>query len=518
MAPATPAVALLGATLALASAFVPPTPTTTSSSRFNSIRMMAGGADGAAASKAPPMTLTEKILARAAGKESVAPNDNVWVQADNLMTHDVCGPGTFGLFKKEFGPRAKVWDKERVIIIPDHYIFTSDPRANRNVDILRDFVQEQNIKYFYDITDRGEFKANPDYKGVCHVALAQEGHTRPGEVLFGTDSHTCNAGAFGQFATGIGNTDAAFVLGTGKLLLKVPASMKFDLNGEIPDYLLAKDIILQVIGDIGVAGATYRAMEFGGDAIGQLSMEERQTLCNMAIEAGGKNGIIPADAVTQKYVDARNAGNRPYTIFQADPDAKYHSKYAYDLSSLEPVVAKPHSPDNRALAKDCRDIKIDRVYIGSCTGGKTEDFVAAARILQNNKVSVPTFLVPATRRVYDDLYSLTIGGRTLAQIFRDAGCIDPASPSCAACLGGPADTFARVNEPLLCVSTTNRNFPGRMGHKDAGIFLASPYTAAASAVTGYVTDPREVFEFSKTRQPAETLATAPVKNSVFAKK
>jgi len=456
MVPATPAVALLGATLALASAFVPPTPTTTSSSRFNGIRMMAGGADGAAAFKAPPMTLTEKILARAAGKESVAPNDNVWVQADNLMTHDVCGPGTFGLFKKEFGPRAKVWDKERVIIIPDHYIFTSDPRANRNVDILRDFVQEQNIKYFYDITDRGEFKANPDYKGVCHVALAQEGHTRPGEVLFGTDSHTCNAGAFGQFATGIGNTDAAFVLGTGKLLLKVPASMKFDLNGEIPDYLLAKDIILQVIGDIGVAGATYRAMEFGGDAIGQLSMEERQTLCNMAIEAGGKNGIIPADAVTQKYVDARNAGNRPYTIFQADPDANYHSKYAYDLSSLEPVVAKPHSPDNRALAKDCRDIKIDRVYIGSCTGGKTEDFVAAARILQNNKVSVPTFLVPATRRVYDDMYSLTIGGRTLAQIFRDAGCIDPASPSCAACLGGPADTFARVNEPLLCVSTTNR--------------------------------------------------------------
>src|SRR6056297_122667 len=290
MAPAAQIVTMLGATLALCNAFVPPVPST--SPRFSKLaaprRLAAAGADGAS-TKAPPMTLTEKILARAAGKESVAPNDNVWVQADNLMTHDVCGPGTFGLFKKEFGANAKVWDRERVLIIPDHYIFTSDPRANRNVDILRDFVQEQNIKYFYDITDRGEFKANPDYKGVCHVALAQEGHTRPGEVLFGTDSHTCNAGAFGQFATGIGNTDAAFVLGTGKLLLKVPASMKFDLNGEIPDYLLAKDMILQIIGDIGVAGATYRAMEFGGNAIRQLSMEERQTLCNMAIEAGGKN-------------------------------------------------------------------------------------------------------------------------------------------------------------------------------------------------------------------------------------
>ncbi len=290
------------------------------------------------------------------------------------------------------------------------------------------------------------------------------------------------------------------------------------MPAQIPDYLLAKDIILQIIGDIGVAGATYRAMEFGGDAIGQLSMEERQTLCNMAIEAGGKNGIIPADDVTTRYVDARNAGQRPYTIFQADADAQYHSKFAYDLATLEPVVAKPHSPDNRALARECRDIKIDRVYIGSCTGGKTEDFVAAARILQNNKVSVPTFLVPATRKVYEDLYSLTIGGRTLAQIFRDAGCIDPASPSCAACLGGPADTFARVNEPLLCVSTTNRNFPGRMGHKDAGIFLASPYTAAASAVTGFVTDPREVFEFDKARHPAETLAVPGAPKSVFAKK
>ena len=210
------------------------------------------------------MTLTEKILARASARSVVEPGENIWVDVDLLMTHDVCGPGTIGVFKREFGADAKVWNPEKIVLIPDHYIFTADERANRNVDILRDFAHEQGIKYFYDITDRADFKANPDYKGVCHIALAQEGHTRPGEVLFGTDSHTCNAGAFGQFATGIGNTDAGFIMGTGKLLIKVPATMRFVLDGEMPDYLLAKDLILQIIGDIGVAGATYRAMEFAG--------------------------------------------------------------------------------------------------------------------------------------------------------------------------------------------------------------------------------------------------------------
>ena len=187
------------------------------------------------------MTLTEKIIARGAGRDRVEPGENVWVNVDVLMTHDVCGPGTIGVFKREFGADAKVWDAQKIVLIPDHYIFTADKRANRNVDILRDFAREQEIKYFYDITDLGNFKANPDYKGVCHIALAQEGHTRPGEILFGTDSHTCNAGAFGQFATGIGNTDAGFIMGTGKLLIKVPATMRFTLDGEMPNYLLAKD-------------------------------------------------------------------------------------------------------------------------------------------------------------------------------------------------------------------------------------------------------------------------------------
>ncbi len=435
------------------------------------------------------MTLTEKILARASKQSRALPGDNIWVNADLLMTHDVCGPGTIGVFKKEFGADAKVWDKEKVVLIPDHYIFTKDARANRNVDILREFALEQNIKYFYDITDLANFKANPDYKGVCHIALAQEGHTRPGEVLFGTDSHTCNAGAFGEFATGIGNTDAAFVMGTGKLLLKVPASMRFTFDGEMPPYLLAKDLILQVIGDIGVAGANYRALEIDGEAIAQMSMEERMTLCNMAIEAGGKNGVIAPDQTTFDYVQARS--DKPFYPLYSDSDAEYYYHKHYDVSKLEPVVAKPHSPDNRATVRECRDVKIDRVYIGSCTGGKITDFINAAQLIKGNQVKVPTYLVPATQKVYNDLFTESVDGISLAEIFLQAGCIEPAAPSCAACLGGPQDTFGRLNEPEVCVSTTNRNFPGRMGNKLGQIYLASPFTAAASALTGKITDPRD---------------------------
>src|SRR6266446_7822840 len=285
------------------------------------------------------MTMTEKILARAAGRPSVNPNDNVWVNVDVLMTHDVCGPGTIGVFKKHFGENAKVWDRDKVVIIPDHYIFTSDPMANRNVETLRKFVAEQNLKYYYDV-------GTPKYKGVCHIALPEEGHTRPGEVLFGTDSHTCTAGAFGEFATGIGNTEAGFVLGTGKLWVKVPPTMRFVFHGKLPPYLMAKDLILAVIGDIGCDGATYKAMEFDGDGVYALNIEERMTLCNMVIEAGGKNGVIAPDQVTLDYVNARNAGNRPFTTVHSDKNAGFCFEKVYDVSKLEPVVAKPHSPDN----------------------------------------------------------------------------------------------------------------------------------------------------------------------------
>jgi len=264
------------------------------------------------------MTLTEKLLARAAGKTKVEAGESVWVKADVLMTHDVCGPGTIGVFKREFGQDARVWDRHRVVIIPDHYIFTADSKSNRNVDILRDFVRDQGITYFYDVIDdpngawkfdaaRGLLKRQygSQYAGVCHTALAQKGHTRPGEVLFGTDSHTCMAGAFNTFATGIGNTDAGFVMGTGKLLLKVPETMRFRLEGVLQPGLMAKDIILHLIGEIGFDGATYRAMQFEGDGIATLSMDDRMTIANMAIEAGGKNGIFPFDARTAEFVDAR---------------------------------------------------------------------------------------------------------------------------------------------------------------------------------------------------------------------
>src|ERR1043166_1067061 len=309
------------------------------------------------------MTLTEKILARAGGKATVQAGDNIWVKADVLMTHDVCGPGTIGIFKKEFGKDAKVFDKEKVVIIPDHYIFTKDAMANRNVDVLRAFAKEQNLPYYYDV-------GTEKYKGVCHIALPEEGHTRPGEVLFGTDSHTCTAGAFGEFATGIGNTDAGFVMGTGKLWVKVPPTMRFVFHGDLPPYLMAKDLILAVIGDIGCDGATYQAMEFDGDGVYALNIEERMTLCNMVIEAGGKNGVIAPDQVTLDYVNARNNGQKPYTVVKPRAGAKFCFEKVYDVTKMEPVVAKPHSPDNRASVRDIRGTKLDRAYIGSCTGGK----------------------------------------------------------------------------------------------------------------------------------------------------
>ncbi|CAK9181522.1 unnamed protein product [Ilex paraguariensis] len=410
------------------------------------------------------MTMTEKIFARACEKPQVSPGENVWVNVDVLMTHDVSGPGAIGIFKREFGKNAKIWDREKVVIIPDHYIFTADERANRNVDTLRDFCTEQSIKYFYDIKDLGNFRVNPDYKGVCHIALAQEGHCRPGEVLLGTDSHTCTAGAFGQFATGIGNTDAGFVLGTGKLLLKVPPTLRFVIDGEMPDYLLAKDLILQIIGEISVSGATYKSMEFVGTTVESLTMEERMTLCNMVIEAGGKNGIVPADSTTDKYLEGKTYV--PYAPVYSDTQARFLSEYRFDISKLEPLVAKPHSPDNCALARECKDVKIDRVYIGSCTGGKTEDFFAAAKVFlaSGKKVKVPTFLVPATQKVWMDVYSLPVpgsGGKTCSQIFEEAGCDTPASPTCGACMGGPKDTYARLNEPqasfILFFSNPNTN-------------------------------------------------------------
>ena len=453
------------------------------------------------------MTLTETILARAAGKSRVQAGDNVWVKADVLMTHDVCGPGTIGVFKREFGKTAKVWDRNRVVIIPDHYIFTSDSKSNRNVDILREFVKEQDITYFYDVIDdpNGKWQFDPsrgalkkqygaNYAGVCHTALPQKGHTRPGEILFGTDSHTCMAGAFNQFATGIGNTDAGFVLGTGKLLLKVPETMHFRLEGKLQRGVMAKDVILECIGEIGFDGATYRAMQFDGPGVASLTMDDRMTIANMAIEAGGKNGIFEFDAQTQAFVDHRTKLNGTRATYEPVPrenDEKFSYELTVDLSKLEPTVACHPDPGQRKKAKELGHIKLDRAYIGSCTGGKTSDFLEFARVLQGRKVGIDTFGVPATPEIVQDLQSARWGEKTVWEILVEAGVQMTENAGCAACLGGPVDTFGRMNTPLKCISATNRNFPGRMGHKESQVFLASPMTVAASAIAGRIVDPRE---------------------------
>lgn len=454
------------------------------------------------------MTLTEKILARAAGKARVEAGDNVWVNADILMTHDVCGPGTIGVFKREFGKDAKVWDKSKVVIIPDHYIFTVDSKSNRNVDILREFVKEQGIKYFYDVIDdpnghwvfdssKGMLKRQygKNYAGVCHTALPAKGHTRPGEILFGTDSHTCMAGAFNEFATGIGNTDAGFVMGTGKLLLKVPETMHFRLEGQLQRGVMAKDIILHCIGEIGFDGATYRAMQFDGPGAANLSIDDRMTIANMAIEAGGKNGIFEFDEKTRAYVDERtkkNGTKSNYEPVARDKDEKFVYELTVNLDNLEPTVACHPDPGNRKRAKELGGVKLDRAYIGSCTGGKTSDFVEFARILRGKRVSIDTFGVPATPEIVQDLQSTRWGEKSIWDILVDAGVQMTENAGCAACLGGPVDTFGRINKAgIKCISATNRNFPGRMGNKESEVFLASPATVAASAITGKITDPRE---------------------------
>jgi 3-isopropylmalate/(R)-2-methylmalate dehydratase large subunit len=456
------------------------------------------------------MTLTEKILARAAGKPKVQSGDNVWVNADVLMTHDVCGPGTIGVFKREFGKDAKVWDKNRVVIIPDHYIFTADSKSNRNVDILRDFVKEQGIPYFYDVIDdanghwqfdssKGMLKKQygSHYAGVCHTALPQKGHTRPGEILFGTDSHTCMAGAFNEFATGIGNTDAGFVMGTGKLLIKVPETMYFRLEGKMQPGVMAKDIILHCIGEIGFDGATYRALQFDGSGVASLSMDDRMTIANMAIEAGGKNGIFEFDARTQEYVDARvklNGTKATYEPVFADKDQKFVYELVVDLDKLEPTVACHPDPGQRKKAKEMGHVKLDRAYVGSCTGGKTSDFVEFARVLNGKRVVIDTFGVPATPEIVRDLQTTYWGKQTIWDVLVNAGVQMTENAGCAACLGGPVDTFGRINKPgIKCISATNRNFPGRMGDKESQVFLASPATVAASALAGKITDPREHF-------------------------
>lgn len=425
-------------------------------------------------------TLSQKVLAKASGRDRVAVGDVVWAKVDVLMSHDPCMPGVVGVFKREFGEDAKVWNADRFIMIPDHFVYTADPLANQNIRLMRSFAAEQGVRHFYDV-------GTPIYKGVCHIALAEGGHNRPGEVLLGTDSHTVTSGAFGTFAIGVGNTDAAFALGTGTIPLKVPATIRVNYNGVLPAHVLAKDLILELIGQLTIEGATYMTLEFGGSVVDAMSVESRMTLCNMVVECGAKNGIMVPNAATLDYLASHT--EIPFEVMTPDADAVYAQVIDIDVSALQPRVAKPHCPDNVVDVDNLSDIPLAQAYIGSCTGGKLEDFVDAARVLQGHKVTVPTYAVPATKDVFHGLIRTRIGGQSVYDILVDAGVMLSSETGCAACCGGPSDTFGRVNEAIAVISTTNRNFVGRMGHKEAQVYLASPYTVAASAIAGRIANP-----------------------------
>nr|YP_009296214.1 hypothetical protein Sebd_062 [Sebdenia flabellata]AOM65149.1 hypothetical protein Sebd_062 [Sebdenia flabellata] len=429
-----------------------------------------------------PMTMSEKILAKASQKSNIQAGEIAWAKVDILMTHDPCSPGVISIFKKEFGEQAKIWDRKKHIMIPDHFVFTSDEKANANIRMMRNFAEEQGHQYFYD--PHGQ-----NYKGVCHIALAQEGHNRPGEVLVGTDSHTVTSGAFGTFAIGVGNTDAAFVLGTGEILLRVPETIKVMFHGQLPSNIMAKDLILLLLKDLTTQGATYQSIEFGGEVIENMDIEDRMTLCNMVIEAGAKNGIIVPNDNTLKYIYERS-DIKDFEVIVPDKSAQYAKVLEYDLTNMQPQIAKPHSPDNVDNIDAVEGKKIDRAYIGSCTGGKSSDFYAAAQILKNHKVSIDTFGVPATRQVFYEIINQKIDNLSVYEILVNAGVYMTTEPSCAACCGGPIDTFGRVNDAMSVISTTNRNFSGRMGAKSAKIYLGSPFSVASTAVTGCVTNPK----------------------------
>jgi len=428
-------------------------------------------------------TISQKILARASGRDTVTPGEIVWAKVDILMSHDPCTPGVASVFKKEFGAQAKVWDAGRFIMIPDHFVYSADPQANQNIRVMREFAKEQNITYFYDV-------GTPQYKGVCHIGLAEGGHTRPGEVLLGTDSHTVTAGAFGCFAIGLGITDAAYALGTGEIPLKVPTTIRVNYHGILPTHVQAKDLILALLAELTVEGATYEAIEFGGSVIDALSVEERMTICNMVVECGAKNGIMVPNQATLDYLAART--DVPFSLVTADADAVYSRVVDFDVTGMQPQVAKPHSPDNVVAIDTLKNVAISQAYIGSCTGGKLADFIAAAQVMKGRKVTIPTFAVPATKEVFHHLITTQIGGVSVYQILTDAGVQLSSEAGCAACCGGPPDTFGRVHQPISVIATTNRNFVGRMGHKRASIYLASPYAVAAAAITGMITNPAEL--------------------------
>lgn len=415
------------------------------------------------------MTITEKIFAKATGQESVKAGDLVNANIDIVMCHDVTTPPAISMLKEN--GIDKVFDTEKIVVTPDHFQPAKDIKSAELHKRLDTWAKEKGIKHYYPVGKAG----------VCHALLPEQGHIRPGEVIVGGDSHTCTYGAFGAFSTGIGSTDLAASIATGILWFKVPESMKFVLNGSLNKGVYSKDVILEVIRIVKTDGALYRAMEFVGPALKSMSMEARMTITNMAIEAGGKNGIIGFDEVTKEYLDSHLKDKKDYEVFESDPDAHYVETIEIDCSALEPMVAKPSLPSNGEKISQCAGEAMDQSYIGSCTNGRIEDMRIAAEIMKGKKVAIRTIVVPATPEIWKACID-----EGLAEIFYDAGCVFSA-PTCGACLGGFMGILAAGEK---CVSTTNRNFVGRMGSPKSGVYLASAATAAASAIEGKLADPR----------------------------
>ncbi|MDI9618677.1 homoaconitase large subunit [Methanothermobacter sp.] len=415
------------------------------------------------------MTVSEKILARASGKDRVEAGEIVMASIDVAMTHDLTGPLSVESFER-IG-KDRVWDPEKIVVIFDHQVPADSLDAAQNHMIMREFVREQGIKNFYDVRE-----------GVCHQVLPEKGHVVPGEVIVGTDSHTCTHGALGAFATGIGSTDMAMVFATGKLWFRVPETIRFEISGSLRKHVYAKDVILNIIGKVGADGATYMACEFAGETVADMSVSDRMVLSNMAIEMGGKTGIVEPDEKTIRYVERRS--DKPYRVFRTDPDAPSLSVMEVDVSDLEPQVACPHNVDNVKPVSEV-DVEIDQVFLGSCTNGRLSDLRDAAAILKNREVAdrVRMLVIPASREVYRRALS-----EGLIEIFVDAGAL-VCNPCCGPCLGGHVGL---VGPGEVSLSTSNRNFRGRQGSPEAQVYLSSAAVAAASAVTGRITHPAEL--------------------------
>lgn len=418
------------------------------------------------------MTIAEKILSAHAGKDKVSPGELINAKVDITLGNDITAPIAISEFKK-IGA-GTVFDKSRVTLVPDHFTPNKDIQSANQCKILRDFAGEQNLEHYFD----------QGVVGVEHALLPEKGIVLPGDIVVGADSHTCTYGAIGAFSTGVGSTDLAYAMAMGELWFKVPETIKFIYSGKMNKWVTSKDLILYAIGDIGVDGALYRSMEFEGDAIDALSVDARLTMSNMAIEAGGKCGLIAPDEKVKEYF--KETAKRQYTCYKADADANYYKVINYDVSKIEPQVAFPHLPENtKGISEISEKVKINQVIIGSCTNGRIEDLRQAAEVIKGHKVdkNVRLIVIPATPKIYRQAMS-----EGLFDIFMDAdGVISP--PTCGPCLGGH---MGILGDGERAIATTNRNFVGRMGSPKSEVYLSSPYVAAASAIAGYIAGPDQI--------------------------